>query len=644
MELNDAVAAAVFIVAAGAGLTAAAWRAAGRLVGTDLLDRGLVASVVGLGALCAVLQVLGVAGLLSRWPVTAALLVLATAVLVRVAPPPPPEAPSRPDPMWPVALAVGAGLAALTLLLGLEGITSETDTLQYHVPNAATWMNAGSLLELPMTLPGYSTNAYPSNHTLTGLWLMLATDGDQAVYAVNALWGLLSILGAAALTRTLGGRPSAGALLATALLLTPIVFTTQAASVLADLATAGGLVAAAACALRAARESSVSWALVAGVAVGLAAGSKYVAFLPAATVVALPLLLLGRRGVRQAVAIAVPAAGLVGFWLVRNTAEFGNPLFPLEAGPLTGNTSPLDPLVETPLADHLLAADRTVLERWLDLVGDLLGPAALLPVAAVVLALLAARRGRPAALVAAALVTVWFGAYLVAPYTGGGPDGTLLLLLGSGLRYGLPVLLLAAAVMAAYSGRWAFPAAFVVLVWAAVEAVQGTPLRPELDVTAARAAAAVVAGLAVAGLAWRRPRLPLPVPATAALATCLAGAAIALGLAAQARQPPTATDRLLADRCPGGRVAVAHVTSLRALLGRDLDVEVVGVDREAAAGRAPILDPKAADARVAELQPDLLVLSAAPTVARGWQGPPGWTPVDRQDSSTILAPPGGGCG
>lgn len=643
MPIGEALAAAVALAIGGGMTIAAAWRAAGRLVGGDPLERALATVVLGLGGLCALLLALGLAGLLTRVVVTAALALVATGVLLRVAPTPTVGRLGDRRSDWLVALVIGSAVGGLALALGLQGFTSSNDTLQYHAVNAGTWLREGNLSSLPVAAPGYPTNAYPSDHTLTGLWMMLATGSDQLVYAINVAWGLLCVLAAATLARVLGGRAGLGALLGLGVLVAPVAFRSQTNALLSDLAAAGGIVAGAAATVRAASgDRSRGWAVVAGVGIGLAAGSKYTAFAPAAAVVLLPVLLRGRRGIPVAATVAATAAPLVLFWLLRNVAEFGNPLYPQALGPLEGFTSPLARF-DTPIASQVLKGNWEVIARWLGLVRDLMGLASLLAIGATIVGVLALRqRNRVLAGVAGVAVLSTAG-YLWTPFTGGGPDGTAFLI-GSQLRYALPALLLAAPVVAAALGpRAGVVVAAPMLLFGLVKIAQNASGRPELDLDAS----VVLVGVAAATLALTVALRPELIGRARRAPELLFGLAVVLTVGAvtgilrfQDPQPPTVTERLLAG-CRGGKVGVVGARNMRELMGRRFEIEVVAIDEAAPAGRRPIFEPSALDRRIGTVRPDLVVGYRGPTQAREWNGPRGWRTVARRGPARFYAPPAG---
>jgi 4-amino-4-deoxy-L-arabinose transferase-like glycosyltransferase len=446
------------------------------------------------------------------------------------------------------------------------------------------------------------------------------------------------VVGVAALTRALGGPASGGALVAIGVLLAPAAFGSNANSLLSDVGSGAAVVAATAAALRT-RSPGPAWAwpLICGLALGLAVGSKLIALVPAATVLALVLVVREDRW-RRATVVVAAAAPLVLFWLVRDAVEFGNPLYPFGGGPLDGLSSPLNQF-DTPIAVHLAEFNGDVLSEWLRLARDFVGFAFLLPFAAAVIAVIAWRRGhgdlaRVALVTVAALLT-----YLITPFTGGGPDGNVTLL-GSSLRYAMPVFLLAAAVAAAAARRWSPLVAAPLVLFGVVKLFDAASTgRPDMEVTAPRALAALAGGAVAAGVWAYAPRVRASARITAAAAAALLAVALAAVLHHQDPRPPTLSERLLAS-CTSGPVGVVHTRDLRSLMGRRFDVPVVMVDRPAPAGRRPIADAAALDRRISELRPGLLVRLPGVLEPRGWGGPPGWHPVGEVKGATVLAPPG----
>ncbi|MGH9300897.1 MAG: hypothetical protein ACRD0E_03345, partial [Acidimicrobiales bacterium] len=128
------------------------------------LERATVGLLLALVQIVAVIQVLGIATIISRWSVLALHVLVAVVVLKTVDAAPRLATRSRRiSPAGVVTGLIGLGFGALAVALSLSGRSLESDTAQYHLPNAAFWMRTGSLWNLPLSIPGYFTNGYPSN-------------------------------------------------------------------------------------------------------------------------------------------------------------------------------------------------------------------------------------------------------------------------------------------------------------------------------------------------------------------------------------------------------------------------------------------------------------------------------------------------
>ncbi|CAN5753929.1 hypothetical protein BH24ACT3_BH24ACT3_02040 [soil metagenome] len=634
-----------------------AWRLSGAVTGPGArtIERALVALVVGLAEVCLVLQVLGMLGLLSRVPTVVAVLVIAVATTLFADPVPPAPREVRSPGLGPVlAGASASALLALALVTGLNGRSMGYDTVQYHAPFVGTWLRTHQLWDLPPVNPGYLSNSYPSNFELSALWLALPSGSDELVYAVNGVWGLLAVLAVAVSTRCLGGRVWCGVLVSTAVMWSPILYFTHAHSLATDVAAGAGIAAAVAM-LLCAREAdrAAPWLAVAGLALGLAVGTKYTAVLPGVGVVVLAGV-LARRGTRtRSLAVTVASALVVsGFWYLRNAVATGNPLFPQEvaAGGLQlwdGATTPLDRF-STSMADHLIHWRNGPLRTWVDFVGTEYGPVvvvfALGTVGAVSLR-------RPVA------ARTWIGglafacglAYLVTPYTGGGEDGTEFLI-ASQLRYAAPMALVAAAVAA--SGRRpvvlvASTAAVIATVYGVVHALDGPGFRDDLGLSAPWWVGVLVVAPALGLSIWWFWPAPGPAGASRPAPVVLAGLVLALGVAViglqvNRRPEPDTVERVLAGMGrPEGPVSFVSVRDVRSLMGRSFEIQLVGVSPDASNDAWLLADGDRLDARLAELRPALVAVGSAPSPTKppGWEGPAGWQIVHREAGAAWFAPP-----
>ena len=536
------------------------------------------------------------------------------------------------SPLGPL-LAVVALLAVMTMASLRPGPSQEPDTGNYHYANLAHLLQTDGIWGLAWQRPAYATATHPGNAdivaaTLTGFGLA----SDALVLALSVPFAALAALGIAQLARELGGRRALGALAAAAVLGTPIVFATATRSLTTDLAAGAPIAVAVALVLRAERVGRPTPLLVlAGAAVGLAAGAKYSAFAPAVLVLGFAFV----RMRRQALALLPGLVLLVGPWLVRNLLETGNPLFPLGveiAGLelLRGADTPLRRF-ETPILGHVLDLDRDVVGRWLRMVWLVLGPAVLLLLAGLGAALAKPGRRRAVAVVAAGCLLC----YAVTPFTGGGASGEVGQL-ASNLRYALPALVLLAA-LAASALPW--PALVFLALWAIVDAAAavraGVGGRSDLDVGAPIVVAVVATVVLVMALARApAPRVPAWAMGAAGIVPLLPALALTIDrVDARVREGRPIARAVAAAQARTGTtdpVIAVNVPDVRPLLGDDLDVPLTSPAGGGVVGEAPPPDAATLDRALAERPEKVLVTSPGDgiTTPEGWVPDESWCPVD----------------
>ena len=435
---------------------------------------------------------------------------------------------------------VGAAVAALVVAhfsietrISLSEGMSGFDSTWYHGPFAALFATEGSTGGLNFIAPQYLAWFYPQNSELLHGVGILAFDRDVLSPLFSIAW-LVGCLGAAwCIGRPFGAGPvsMAGA----ALVLGAGALADQSGEARNDIPAIFFLLAAAAILVNARRDGdgyARGVLIVVGVAAGLAAGTKVNYLAPAGALV-LGLALAAPRGrrLRALGAAGIPAFLVGGYWYLRNLIHTGNPLpWIKEAGPL-GLPSPdqgLGGREEHGVIDYI--GDPSV---WVDWFGPgfkdafgLLWPALLILGAAGVLLCLVQRRDAMRLLGAVILVTV--AAWLVAPASAEGPDGSPVGFV-SGLRYLAPALALALALLPAHpwfgsrSRRLALLGAFVVVLPFA-DASSGPWYSAYLSTALAAGAAAFVAAFALSepgrrlSLRFGRPALVVACAVVALLA------------------------------------------------------------------------------------------------------------------------------
>jgi hypothetical protein len=381
-----------------------------------------------------------------------------------------------------IATGVGLLVAAVAVVHFAAGVKTRLstgmtgfDSTWYHGPFAAGFFQSGDTWSLHFIAPQFLAWFYPANGEIFHAAGMVGFGRDLLSPLLNLGW-FLGCLGAAWCI----GRPSRVApwsLALAALALSVPALHDQAGEARNDLVGIFFLLAAVAVVLNArnAREDgggglSTGALLVAGLAAGLAAGTKLNFLLPAAVLV-LGLVAIAPRGRRGhallCAGLAASAGG--GYWYLRNLGHAGNPLpWVHHLGPIT-LPAPEQALggreahsVLSYLTDGSIWSDWFLpgLHQGLWLIWPLLALAA---AAGLALALAAPRlRGRWAsnddiadvsgpstswALVLAGAVGVAaFVAWLVSPTSASGPEG-MPRGFESGLRYLAPALVLGLALL-----------------------------------------------------------------------------------------------------------------------------------------------------------------------------------------------------
>jgi hypothetical protein len=227
----------------------------------------------------------------------------------------------------PALAIVTVSALASEALRGLLRPPLSWDSLMYHLLLAASWLQSGHLQPVFGYYPISFFGFVPANGSLWLWWWMAPSHSELYVNLAFLPHCLLLGLAAGGIARQLGARrhwPLASFLI----LLTPTV-TRFAATAYVDVALAAALLAACFFGLLWMREPRTSIAALAGVGMGLAAGTKilgppYVAMLAASLVLLSP----DRRGRRFAHALLalVLAMALGSYFYVRNIALGAGPL------------------------------------------------------------------------------------------------------------------------------------------------------------------------------------------------------------------------------------------------------------------------------------------------------------------------------
>ncbi len=534
-----------------------------RLQHLDRLELAMAGIVVGTGILIAVHLVPLMLAILTRGTVmAAALLAVGLAALVRPAHPggdPDPERgptpPSR-QASWALAALAGA-FAAVTALADLGRWAGDelvgVDPLTFHLPNVGRWIQEGSMWQIDQFVALLAHGNYPNNGDVVLLSTVLPWHNDFLVRLPITFYLVTTAIAVFAVARELRASHAASVLAAAVLVSLPVVGIATIPRALPDSLMWTTFACGVLFLLRHARTRGRSDLVLAGIALGIAAGTKWYGVSSVAVLGVIWVagrLVAARRAAagERASAAASPRTGaltdaailgglsLLGTlpWLLRNLLLSDNPVFPLKVSPLgiTIFDAPPDVIRDQAgftIADY--AGDPGVLGQLAGEMVEGLGVAPIVCGLALALALLLARRRGRAAdvrVLVPAIATVALGLlYTVTPATALGLRGDPSLA-HANTRYAVPALLIALPLAAWVAGR--LPRAAGLLLEAALAAAaltgayRGYEVAGLRDLVLATMVLAVV--VAAAWLLWRL-RARRLVLAAAAVAAAFAGLAAA---------------------------------------------------------------------------------------------------------------------
>jgi hypothetical protein len=334
------------------------------------------------------------------------------------------------------ALAAGWMIPTLgTLAAGMD----RADSLWYHMPFSARFVQTGSLDEIFFFDPIFLASFYPGNSEVVHAVPLLFFDRDFVSPLINLGWLALGLLAAWSIGRPYGVAPLTliGASVA---LGSQSLIEFQAGEALNDvsgvaliLAAVGMLVngyapSAAGSAAVSGRTIGLGALAIGGVAAGLAAGMK-LSFLAPVAALTVGVVLIAPRAtrLRTAAVWALPMIAAGGYWYARNLVAVGNPI------PYIRSLGPIE--LPAPVRDFALRPDHAVVHYWNDPdvwrtwffpgLHDSFGTLWPLTLAGMVaVAIYALWRGREPILSAlAALVLVTAVAYVFTPLTAAGEEG-----------------------------------------------------------------------------------------------------------------------------------------------------------------------------------------------------------------------------
>jgi Dolichyl-phosphate-mannose-protein mannosyltransferase len=516
-----------------------------------LATAGLVAAHVVPGAL----------GLLSRTSaLLTAVVLLAAATRVRSADAPRAQGGPSPRPpppgtrlSWVVAGLAAAGVAVAAVAAAWSGTgapSTESDTLTFHLPNIARWIQTGSVWGIHDFAPLQPTGHYPQSGDVVVMSTLLPWKSDAFVRAAGLPFFALSALAVYAIAKEAGASRASGVLLGALFASVPAFAIESFEGAKTDPVMVACFGAGVLFLVRHLRTRLGSDLVLAGVALGVALGTKWygVTNIAAVLLAWAGLWLLTGRGPRPLLRAAAPLAGLIaaagGFWMLRNLVKSGNPVFPVRVGAagIELFDAPRDFMRECAgfAVAHYLDEPKALKEHFYPAYRDLLGLPGLalgagwLAAAAIALRARLGRRGpvrseHAVPLFLAVCVALQAVAYCVTPYTAFGPPG-LPTQVAANVRWLAPALLLAAALtalVASRPGRWR-AAVELALLLAVADGIR----RGFSDSAAAVAGAVGVVGACAAAAYLVVVRRPSP----RALAALAAAGLLALAVVGYPRQ------------------------------------------------------------------------------------------------------------
>lgn len=330
-----------------------AWRLRARLMpGWTGAPARLVECVAGIGLVVASAELLGLIGLIRPWtlvPLLAGLALLSRIVLAPAVESADPEArsvpPSPPVPagVWPwlAALAVAFLLVAqwgAFVAQNLDHGISNFDSVWYHLPYATEIARTGSVTFFPHTETVFTNWFYPQNSELIHGLAISLTGRDFLSLFLNMAWLGLALLAGWCVGRPYG-RPHLTMIAAATVMAAHTLVVREPGTAKNDIMTVALVLAGLAILLN--RSSATKggfgrigpgWAVAAaGLAIGLAAGTKVTALAPAVMMTFAVLLAAIDRARLRTLGIwsAAMAVG-GGWWYLRNLFAAGNPIPQLE--------------------------------------------------------------------------------------------------------------------------------------------------------------------------------------------------------------------------------------------------------------------------------------------------------------------------
>jgi hypothetical protein len=402
----------------------------------------LVEVVIGISLLVGVAELLGLVGLFRK----ATLLIVGVAAGIGLGlwarGRPPEHSPSSPpsvpiDRLAVAASALVAGLLvadwSLEAIEGLRALVRFQDPLAFHLPLAANFTQTGTITTLHPNDPLQTHWFFPANAELFHAVGMVFLHRDVLTPLINFGWLAVALLAGWCIGRPYGTAPTTT--IAVAVVLASIPLTSNHGTAKNDIAGIALILASAALLINAFAGRSdrpdrgqLRPVVPAGLAAGLAAGTKLPLLVPVIAIAA-GLIAIAKPGSRRVTAAAwlIPSVAASGVWYLRNLLEVGNP-FPwlgFGIGPFSLEATRETVEFRPPFSVAHYLPDLNIWGDWFipglrNAFGDLWFVILGIALIGIFLSLL---RGTPVVRVLAASAVVMAVGYVFTPATAAGPEG-----------------------------------------------------------------------------------------------------------------------------------------------------------------------------------------------------------------------------
>jgi hypothetical protein len=302
----------------------------------------LVTSILSLAMVLLVSQLLGAVGLFRWWavlPACTATGVITTLVLcAHRAPTGSVHSAPRVEPFQFESMTRAIAFVVVAIVLALwvsqtartsRGIV-DLDSINYHMPFAARFVQTGHTTYLHYTTPGNETPFDPANSELLVAFSILPFHRDVLAPFINLGWMVLALLGAFCIGRARSvGATSLAAV--SVLLSAPLMLNHEVASGSNDIAAVALVLAVAAILIES--RGRIAAIVVAGVAAGVGISTKLTLVAPIVVLtVTIMIVAPTRQRARTLGAWLSPMIVTGSYWYLRNVVRIGNPIPSLHVG------------------------------------------------------------------------------------------------------------------------------------------------------------------------------------------------------------------------------------------------------------------------------------------------------------------------